>query len=166
VSYHRFSRDGRQVTYTATRGDKSFVVRVGAPYWVKRGDRMIAVAAQEVEEKEYDWVAFPSFSSDDRRMAYSARTGDRWLAVVDQAEGVEYDLISVPVFSPDGSRVAYWAKSGERWFVVVDGSELKEYEGISIPPGSVLTFDSPTTFHSIVSRGEEYIRLDMEIVED
>ena len=75
-------------------------------------------------------------------------------------------LVSATVFSPDDSRVVYWAKSGEKWFVVVDGAELKEYEGISIPPGSVFTFDSPTTFHSIVSRGEEYVRLYMEIVED
>jgi dipeptidyl aminopeptidase/acylaminoacyl peptidase len=73
------------------------------------------------------------YSRDFQRVAYVARKGSKWVAVVDGVEGPEHDQIAVEslVFSPDGKRVAYRATRGGKFtgkhLVVVDGVEGKEY---------------------------------------
>lgn len=61
------------------------------------------------------------FSPDGRRIAYSARKGDKSLMVLDGVEGALFDDVLLPQFSPDNRHFAYLAKNGERWHIVVDG---------------------------------------------
>ncbi|HOK09764.1 MAG TPA: hypothetical protein PLJ10_08900, partial [Candidatus Hydrogenedens sp.] len=105
------------------------------------------------------------FSPDSRRVAYSAKRGDKWVVVVDGVEGKEYDGIGAGslIFSPDSRRVAYSAKRGGKWVVVVDGVEGKEY-GVVLT-GSNLVFDSPTHLHTLAGRGNEVFLLEIDIVE-
>jgi len=66
--------------------------------------------------------------------------------------------------SPDSRRVAYGTRSGSKQFVVVDGAESQEYDGFL--PGSQLMFDTPTSLHALASRGQEIIRIEIDIVEE
>jgi roadblock/LC7 domain-containing protein len=65
-------------------------------------------------------------------VAYGAKVGTKWSAVIDGDEGKKYDGITAGTlaFSPDCKRVAYGAKVGARWSVVIDGKEGKPYDGI------------------------------------
>jgi hypothetical protein len=116
-----------------------------------------------VEGKEYDGVGGVVFSPDSQRVAYMARRGDKVLVVMDGVEGKEYDAIGVyPVFSPDSKRVAYEAKRGGKQLVAVDGVEGKEYDRFL--EGSRLVFDSPSQLHTLARRGNEILRVEIEIV--
>ena len=103
-------------------------------------------------------------SPDSKRVAYAARSGRKWLVVVDGVEGKEYDgiMAGTPVFSPDSKCVAYAPERGNKRMAVVDGVEGKEYEAFL--KGSRLVFDSPSQSHTLALRGEEFLRLEVEIV--
>ena len=60
------------------------------------------------------------------------------------------------------NRLAYWAKRSGKWLVVVDGVEGKEYDGFL--RGSRLVFDSPSQLHTLAGRGDEFLRVEVEIV--
>jgi WD40 repeat protein len=96
-----------------------------------------------MEGPEYDGIGkgSPIFSQDSKRVAYSAKKGDKWLVVVGGQAGPEYDSIAGLIFSPDGNRVAYGANRSDKCLVVVDGIEQKEYDSINL-----LTF-SPDSKH-------------------
>jgi hypothetical protein len=64
--------------------------------------------------------------------------------------------------SPNSKRVAYAARRGGKGFVVVDGVEGKEYDGFM--KGSRLIFDSPSQFHTLALSGNEFLRVEVEIV--
>jgi len=64
--------------------------------------------------------------------------------------------------SPNSKRVAYAARRGGKGFVVVDGVEGKEYDGFM--KGSRLIFDSPSQFHTLALSGNEFSRVEVEIV--
>jgi hypothetical protein len=84
-------------------------------------------------------------------VAYAAKRGDKWLAVVDGQEGPEYEGISVPIFSPNSQRVAYAAKRDNKPLVVVDGQEGPEYDGI-VKRGKIL-WDSADQLHYLANKG-------------
>jgi hypothetical protein len=99
-------------------------------------------------------------------VAYAVRRGKKQLVVVDGDEGKEYDAVRNDslTFSPDSRRVAYSAAHGDKkWLVVVDEEESKEYEGLLA--GGSLLFDSPTTLHTLVVRGAEFLRVEIELVQ-
>jgi roadblock/LC7 domain-containing protein len=116
--------------------------------------------------KEFDGImaGTPVFSPDSKRVAYAAERGDKWVVVVDGAEGKEFDgiMAGTPVFSPDSKRVAYAPERGNKRMAVVDGVEGKEYEAFL--KGSRLVFDSPSQFHTLALRGDEFLRVEVEIV--
>lgn len=94
------------------------------------------------------WIAETfKVSQDNKRIAYSARIGEKWFVVVDGEEGKQYDGImeGTPIFSPDSKRVAYGANVDEKCFVVVDGKEGKRYDGFV--RGGRIVFDSPDSLH-------------------
>ena len=125
----------------------------------------VTLATREVSLGKLHPGALPSslaVSPDSKRVAYAAQRGFTQLVVVDGVEGKEYDAIGDPVFSPDSKRVAYGAWRGGRWWVVVDGVEGKEYDGFM--KGSRLVFDSPSQFHTLAQRGDEFLRVEIEIV--
>jgi hypothetical protein len=143
-----FSPDSKRVGYGAHRSGKWRLVVDG------------------VEGKEYGGfeVGTLVFSPDSQRVAYAAGRRWMWRVVVDGVEGKEYDGIAegTLVFSPDGKRVAYQAQRGGKWLVVVDGVEGKEFDGFL--KGSRLVFDNPTQFHTLALRGDEFLRVEVEIV--
>src|SRR3989442_228216 len=82
-------------------------------------------------------------SSDEKHIAYSVKTNDGELVVVDGVPGKTYT--SIPrhqlteagikqqiQFSPDGRRVAYVARHAEKFLVVLDGKEGAEYDRIAV----------------------------------
>jgi len=85
--------------------------------------------------KSYDEIDRNSiiFSPDSQRIAYTAKVGNHWIAVVDGIEGKSYDHIQNLVFSPDSKSVAYIADSGGKsigstfyggkWRIVINGRE-------------------------------------------
>jgi hypothetical protein len=64
--------------------------------------------------------------------------------------------------SPDSKHVGYWAQRGNKWVVVVDGAEGKEYDGFL--RNSKLVLDSPSQLHTLALRGDEFLRVEAEIV--
>ena len=126
-----------------------------------------------VEGKVYDDIlpGSPFFSPDSKRVAYGAKRGSKWVAVVDGVEGRECDEIydDSLVFSPDSQHLAYSAKRRGKVHmkavVVVDGVEGSEYDDFLI--GVVrkrVVFDSPRQFHVLARRGDEILRVEVELV--
>ena len=82
-------------------------------------------------------------SSDEKHIAYTVKTNDGEVVMVDGVAGKTYTSIPRVVlteagikqqikFSPDGRRVAYVAGRGKNFLVVVDGKEGPEYDRISV----------------------------------
>jgi WD40-like Beta Propeller Repeat len=85
---------------------------------------VVAGPGRKIEGKTYEDIKDDViFSPDSTRVAYKARTGDKWIAIVDSSEGKQYDEILSIAFSPDSKRVTYLAKAGNKIAVVVDGEE-------------------------------------------
>jgi hypothetical protein len=97
-------------------------------------------------------------------VAYEAKRGKKWLVVVDGEESKEYDEIWRLRFSPDSKRVAYVAVRGGKMLVVVDREEGKECDRFW--PGSEWVFDGPTVLHFPARRGDDILRVEVEIVEE
>jgi len=85
---------------------------------------------------------------------------------VDGIAGEEYEGIKEPgfAFSPDSKRVAYAAQRGEKWRVVVDGLEGEGYNAFL--RGAKLDFDTPKSLHTLAGRGNEFLRVKIESVEE
>jgi WD40 repeat protein len=95
------------------------------------------------------------FSPDGKHIAFAAKRGDYWFAVVDGVEGRRYDAISEGLiqFSPDGQHFAYAGKQGTTYVTVKDNVEIEKcYEMVT-----GLTF-SPDSKHLVYwgKRGEKY----------
>ena len=67
----------------------------------------------------------------------------------------EYDGIVIDniFFSPDGKHLAYEARRESIPFFVVDETESKPHAGSM--RGSHISWDSPTSFHALILRGEK-----------
>ncbi len=97
-----FSKLGGGAAYISERAGKKHVVYNGKP------------------GKPYDEIDTLTvlLSEDGRRIAYGARTGAKWMMVIDGAEEGPYDSVGSAAFSPDGLHVAYQARQGGKWHVV------------------------------------------------
>jgi len=101
-------------------------------------------------------------SPDSKRVAYTAKTGNKSFVVIDGKEGKRYDGIlraSGPIFSPDSKRVAYGAETGTKQVIVVDGKEGKQYDGIATP-GPIFSPDSKHLAYAIVSGSKSFVIVD------
>lgn len=145
--------DARRLTYVARVGDRHAVVvdgTAGKPYDeilskpVLLPYRLPVIGARVVK---------PSllFSPDGNRLTYAARAGNKWMIVVDGAEGKPYDQVALPAFSPDGQRLAYVARIQGRWVMVVDGREERAYENVFEP---VFSPDGKRLAYSVVVDGK------------
>lgn len=106
------------------------------------------------------------FSANGKRVAYVAKRGEKWLVVVDEVAGEEYDSIGRDgvAFSPESDQVACLARRRDRWLVVVDGVEGAEYDWFFRE--AKLGFDTPKSFHTLAGRGNELLRVEIEIVQE
>ncbi|MFQ6131021.1 MAG: hypothetical protein ACE5R4_03220 [Armatimonadota bacterium] len=175
-----FSPDGKRYLYKGRRGDKWVLVVDGKetgeyddtakdhPVFSPDSKRVAChactgpweggdhfVLVDGVRGPSYEAIGTLSFSPDGKRLAYKAKRGGKWRAVIDGREGLEFDAIGNAgvVFSPDASRYAYLAMQGDQWLTVVDGEVVgSSYD--SSAAGSP-TF-SPDSAHVVVHacRGE------------
>jgi hypothetical protein len=176
----RVSPDGRRVAYEVISGSKRLLVvdgqkkvefnYISGDFFLSRvvfsqdskrvafkcaasyGSNYISIDGND--GKRYDYVTDPLFSADGKRVAYMAREGKQWFAVVDGKWGNAYCDYwdSTLVFSPDSRRVAYMAaptgpwrketlgetaflkpegaatKKEPKWTVVVDGKEEETFD--------------------------------------
>lgn len=178
----RFSADGQKFAYNARTNGKSVLVvndsvignpaeSMTAPIFSPDG-RNVAVV-EKIKGKHfvarngkrsagYDEVNSLTFSPDGQRFGYIGRQGKQWFAVVDGK--ASYAFNSSPTlltFSSDSQHVVYSAKRDGYTYFVVDGTE-----GKPVWPtirGSAFIFDAAKRFHTIVRRGDEFVRLDFNI---
>jgi hypothetical protein len=80
------------------------------------------------------WRGAIWFSPDSKRIAYLARLGDQWMAVVDNKPEKKYDMVGPVVFSPDSRSYLYAASKGRKWEVVKDAVTIAEVEDIYEAP--------------------------------
>ena len=113
-----FSLDGHRLAYVVS-ADSGGVVKQ-------------FVVADRQEGAKHDEIAGLAISPDGERLAYAARTGNRWAVVVDGREGPGHEgvLGQTPVFSPDGRHVAYAGREGRRFFLVVDKKRGRDYDAL------------------------------------
>jgi len=90
----------------------------------------------------YDEVSLPTFNADGAHLAYVARKGKQWMAVLDGKEGKPYDAIESResrvkvrigwnVFARNGSRMACAGLRDNIWHVIVDGEEGPGYQNVA-----------------------------------
>lgn len=185
-----FSPDSKRTAYVAASGRKRFIVvdnvegkrfvgvwnPVFSPdsksitYYVERSGRYVegggkyVFVIDGVEGNEYN-LEFPFpravFSPDGKHIAHAARLGPKGFVIVDGVEGKAYDDAGeLCVFSPDSKHLAYNASRNRKQIIVVDdATSMEEYD----EPISLFVFDSPTKFHTIMRRGNEFFSVDVEI---
>jgi hypothetical protein len=109
VSWPVLSDDRKRLAYVACKG---------------RGpERKEMPVIDGKQGPEYDQVAPDSlaFDSSGRRVAYAARSGQKWRVVIDGQPGPQYDRIGEGpiIFLSDGKAVAYAAMAERKWVVSV-----------------------------------------------
>lgn len=98
-----YSKDGKQYSYLARRGNRIFAV------------------VNNRETEAFDMIVSPMFSPDGRFFVFRAREkGDRFMVVVDAATARTvkrhdaYERVFEPCFTSDGRSIAYGVKDGAR----------------------------------------------------
>ncbi len=179
-----FSPDGKQLAFAAKReGTWRMVVdgkehepfeSVETPVFNPNGNRMayavqhngeMLVIHQNKRSRKHHRITGVTFSPNGSRLAFLVytRTG-RWQVVVDGRASRTYDHKPTGLtFSEDSAHVAFAAKRAGKDYIVinaVEGTPIGE-----LLPGSRPVFDSPNKLHTIVRRGEEYQRVELEILQ-
>lgn len=156
VSTPVFSADGKNVLFLAQVKNREFED--------KQFKNKQFVVINGKRSAEYDAVRIAKFSPDSQRAGFIARKNDLWFVVVDGKASFPY--FQEPehlIFSPDSKHVTFVAKRDGSTYLVIDGTE-----GKPIWPmlrGSAIVFDEAKRFHTVVRRTDEFVRLDVEIVE-
>ncbi len=129
-----------------------------------------AMIVDEIPHQTYAWVYAESmrFSPNSNRFAYVAGTSSgKAVVVVDgQRWGVCHGVEDL-AFSPDSYSVLWVQRLGRRSRMVVDGGwGVEVFDGLV--PGASIVFDSPTRFHTVVSKrpGPVYFRLEGDLKTD
>ena len=104
-----------------------------------------------------------AFSPDSKRTAYVLRRGGKNFVVLDGSEGKPYDEIEDLQFTADSRHLVYAARRDGKLVVVVDGIESKEYD--DFVSGASLVLDGARTISMMVTRGQEILRVEIEIAE-
>ncbi len=94
-------------------------------------------------------------SPDGRRVAWRAKRGKKWVAVVNgQEQGSQFDEVRWLIFSPDSQHLAYRGKRGKKWMLVLDGQE----QGIQHDAVAYLRFKPASSLLSYASqRGKKWL---------
>ena len=99
------NRYGNGVAHIEALGDQKRVVHNGLPGRLYR----------DVESNQV------TVSPDGKRVAYPAKNGTSWHAVVDDREVGRSEESGALAFSDDSRHVAYELKQGEKWYLYLDG---------------------------------------------
>ena len=81
----------------------------------------------------YDAIGSLVWSPDRKRLAYSARRGNRWHVVLDGTPGPGYEWVNWLAFSPDGRRFVYGATKDGKRHLVIDGKAQTLFDDVSFP---------------------------------
>jgi hypothetical protein len=191
--YFRFSPDGKRMVYLAKRGPQQFLVVDGVAtaydeiidfkfspdskrlfVEARRGNTML-MSLEGEPTKEYGlspskpgeaserWGFQMAFSPDSQRTAWVSRRGGKDFVVLDGTEGKPYDEIQDLQFTADAKHLVYAARRGGKLLAVVDGIESKEYD--DFVDGASLVVDGARTIGMMVMRGQEILRVEIEIAE-
>jgi len=116
-----------------------------------------------VEDKRYEGFSQPIFSPDSRRLAYAARRGEKWRAVIGGVEGPGYGSFALgSLFSPDSRHVAFLAqRDDKKYVIVVDGGESQAYDDYA--GEGELVFDGPDLLRAVMIRNGEGLRVEIGI---
>jgi hypothetical protein len=126
-------------------GRKHWAVRLGRD---DRGRRPRLVKDGELLP-EHDAIGQVVWAADGRTLAYTAREGNGWFAVVGAQRGATYRVVEAPVFSADGRHWGYIARSAARSHVVVDGRVRYR---VPTPTATALAFSPDATKVAFVYR--------------
>lgn len=188
--YFRFSPDGKRMAYLAKRDGRQFLVVDGVATAYDQiidfkfspdskrlfvaarngNDHLVVLDGRPPEKYELakaegpgDSVVQMAFSSDNNRIAWVARRGEKTFVVSDGSESKPYDEIQDLQFTADGKHLVYAARRARKLVVVVDGIESKEYD--DLVEGASLVMDGVRTIRMMVTRGQEILRVEIEIDE-
>jgi hypothetical protein len=103
------------------------------------------------------------FSPDGNRYAHNAKKGDRWVAVVDGAEGPVFDQIvnDHPFFSADSRHVAYIGVRDGKARVVLDNVEGPPYDRVQFVSSLAVFADGSQRVYYVGHRaGRSYLVVD------
>jgi len=106
------------------------------------------------------------FSPDSQHMAYTVSLGGRAeFVVLDETKSKLHEFVAQETmsFSPDSKHVAYWAApfSG-KWHVFVDGQRTEGFDERFYM--SKLVFDGPDSLHALARRGDQILRLEIQVL--
>lgn len=150
------SADGNRVAYVSRSNGKWFMVVDGK------------------EHQAYDWVAWPVFSPNGKRLAYVASRANwaqgenRMVVVVDGKKSTVYHEVlggscsgTSLRFSLDSKHVAYQARridqQGDRQFSVINGKESKASSSYYRLPWPIFSTDSKWVAYGIWRNDEYYL---------
>src|SRR5262249_34742762 len=141
----------------ARRGNTLLLILEGEP-----PKKYELAAGAKVEAFDEDDAPM-AFSPDSKRTAWILKRGDKSVVVTDGAEGSPYEEVENLQFTSDGKHVVYAAKRAGKLVAVIDGVESKPYDDF-VDEGP-LVLDGPRTARMLVTRGEEMLRVEIEIAE-
>jgi Tol biopolymer transport system component len=130
---------------------------------------------QRFDTSEMSWSNIRDlvFSPDGRHLACMSRgPGTTWWAVLDGRPIKGYEWITAsPAFSPDGKRMAFAVKQAGKRALVLGGHTSSEYDDLftlrsDLEDGARTVgfrFDETGVLHAIARRGQETLKIEIEI---
>lgn len=170
-----FSRDSKTSCYVAKRSGRAFAVvgnEESTPYTGIHSPRFLldshavgyvvlsgdgeSVVVDGVEQARYDEVSKEGLilCPGGNHMAYAAKNGAAWCAVLDGEEQRSFDRVKGLTFSRDGEHFAYIAKNQGEEFVVVDGVSGRPFPGIF--PDSLAFSPDGAKLAYLATSGQQY----------
>lgn len=178
-----FSPSGKHYAYGVRRGPRSYMVKDGTlrgegftealtPIFSPDDERLAFIAVDKGEmfvvEGEQSGPKFKhvqnlAYSPNGKRLNYVGKEAEsKWFYVVDGHRTNAYGALPSKIeFSPDNRHFSFIAQRDGEHFLSIDGRDSKP---IGRPlPGSRPVFDGSTKLHTIVRRGNKFIRMDIQI---
>jgi hypothetical protein len=182
-----FSHDGKHCAYSATMGaePKRWVLVLdnkvcseafdsirsmvfsssGDLAYVGIRDKKTIVFKGESLVGSYDGIGWGlNFSPDGKHLAFFARVGTKWHAVIDGRLEMEYDSIATwaPVYSTDNAQYGYTAKRDDKWRLVINGQEVgRTYDAVG---EIIFSHDGKHFACEVKDDGKWYVVLDNRVL--
>jgi hypothetical protein len=99
----------------------------------------------------------PVFSTDSRRIAYTARVDRKSYAWVDGHQYGPYEDVGIPIFDPDSERFAFTCRHQSLGSVVVDGAITGSFELVGQP---VFSPDGQRLAYAAKEANERFVVVD------
>lgn len=124
VTTPAFSPDGKHMAFTASADCEvmpGYRVTTIPGAGIVTGGSWQVVLDGKAGDAKFGAVDALTFSPDSGRLAFRARSGERWRVHCGAAKSEEFDFVGPPVFSPDGRRVGFGVLQGREfaWKVLV-----------------------------------------------